>query len=215
MMFKNREEAGLLLADLLKDYIEEPENTIILAIPRGGVPVAYKIAEKLGIPFGMIIAKKITPPSDPEAAIGAATPDGTYMLSPYAYGYQPYIEEAIQKAISEAKEKLKKYANGKEPDVEGKTVIIVDDGIATGYTAMAAGKSVKERGAERVILAVPVCPVDSISRVKEVFDEVVCYHKVDTPFFAVGAYYQDFHQVEDYELFDYLKKAREKNLLIQ
>ncbi|WP_297457006.1 phosphoribosyltransferase family protein [Persephonella sp.] len=213
-MFKDREEAGLLLADLLKNYIDNPENTIILAIPRGGVPVAYKIAEKLGIPFGMIIAKKITPPDNPEAAIGAATPDGTYILSPYAYGY-PYIEEAIQKAINEARKKLEKYADGKEPDVEGKIVIIVDDGIATGYTAMAAGKSVKERGAQKVILAVPVCPVDSISRAREIFDEVICYHKVDTPFFAVGAYYQDFHQVQDYELFEYLQKAKEKNLLVQ
>ncbi|WP_029519869.1 phosphoribosyltransferase family protein [Persephonella sp. IF05-L8] len=213
-MFKDREEAGLLLADLLKEYIEEPENTVILAIPRGGVPVAYKIAEKLGIPFGMIIAKKITPPDNPEAAIGAATPDGTYILSPYAYGY-PYIEEAIQKAINEARKKLERYAGGKEPNLEGKTVIIVDDGIATGYTAMAAGKSAKERGAQKVILAVPVCPVDSILRVKEIFDDIVCYHKVDTPFFAVGAYYQDFHQIEDYELFEYLTKAKEKKLLAE
>ena len=212
-MFENREEAGELLGEELKKVVEDRENAVILAIPRGGVPVAYRISKKTGIPFGMVVAKKVTFPEDPEAAIGAAAPDGTYILSDYVAGSSPRVAAAVERAVQEAREKLDKYLGGKEPDVEDKTVIIVDDGIATGYTAMVAGMYAKKKGAKKVILAVPVCPSDSISKVKEIFDDIVCYHKVDSLFFAVGAYYRDFHQISDEELLDYLKKAKEEGLL--
>ena len=212
-MFRDREEAGKLLADEIKKVIEDKKDTVILAIPRGGVPVAYWVSKKLNIPFSMVVAKKITFPYEPEAAIGAATPDGTYMLADYLSESSYQVKEAIEKAVKEAKEKLSKYLGGKEPDIKGKTVIIVDDGIATGYTAMVAGKYAKNKGAKKVILAVPVCPSDSIGRASKVFDQVLCYHKVDSLFFAVGAYYQDFHQVSDEELSYYLKKAKEEGLL--
>ncbi|WP_457625958.1 phosphoribosyltransferase [Persephonella sp.] len=212
-MFENREEAGELLGEELKKVVEDKENAVILAIPRGGVPVAYRISKKTGIPFGMVVAKKVTFPEDPEAAIGAAAPDGTYILSDYVAESSPRVAAAVEKAVQEAREKLDKYLGGKESDVEDKTVIIVDDGIATGYTAMVAGMYAKKKGAKKVILAVPVCPSDSISKVKEVFNDIVCYHKVDSLFFAVGAYYRDFHQISDEELLDYLKKAKEEGLL--
>ena len=93
-------------------------------------------------------------------------------------------------------------------------VIIVDDGIATGYTAMVAGLYAKNKGARKIILAVPVCPEDSINRVKDIFDEVICYEKVDTPFFAVGAFYRDFHQVSDEEVKEYEEKALREGLFI-
>jgi len=211
-MFRDREEAGKLLAEELKKIIDK-KDTVILAIPRGGVPVAYWISKKLNLPFSMVVAKKITFPHEPEAAIGAAAPDGTYLLSDYVSENSYQVKEAIEKAVMEAKQKLSKYLGGKEPDIEGKTVIIVDDGIATGYTAMVAGKYAKNKGAKKVILAVPVCPSDSVGRTSRIFDQVLCYHKVDSLFFAVGAYYQDFHQVSDEELADYLKKAKEEGLL--
>ena len=212
-MFRDREEAGKLLTGEIKKVIEDKKETVILAIPRGGVPVAYWISKGLNIPFSMVVAKKITFPYEPEAAIGAAAPDGTYLLADYYSESSHQVKEAIEKAVKEAKEKLSKYLGGKEPDIKGKTVIIVDDGIATGYTAMVAGKYAKNKGAKKVILAVPVCPSDSIGRASKVFDQVLCYHKVDTLFFAVGAYYQDFHQVSDEELSHYLKKAKEEGLL--
>ncbi len=217
-IFENREEAGKLLGKLLAQYIEKlglsRDNTVILAIPRGGVPIAYYVSRETGIPFSLVITKKIAMPSNPEAAIGAIAPDGTFLLSSYAYYIPEYqLEEAKEEALKEAIKKQKKYLE-KEVNLEGKNVIIVDDGIATGYTAMVAGLYAKNKGAKKVILAVPVCPEDSISRVKDVFDEVICYEKVDTPFFAVGAFYRDFHQVEDDEVKMYEEKAREEGLFL-
>ena len=217
-IFENREEAGKLLGRLLSQYIEKldlsPNNTIILAIPRGGVPIAYYISKETGIPFSLVITKKIAMPSNPEAAIGAIAPDGTFMLSSYAYYLSDsQLEEAKRLALKEAIEKKQKYLK-KEPDLKDKNVIIVDDGIATGYTAMVAGMYAKNKGAKNVILAVPVCPEDSINRVKEVFDEIICYEKADTPFFAVGAFYKDFHQVSDEEVREYEEKAQKEGLFL-
>ncbi|WP_457622576.1 phosphoribosyltransferase [Persephonella sp.] len=213
MRFRNREEAGKLLAEKIKDLVENKEDVIILAIPRGGIPVAYNISRETGIPFYMVVTKKITPPYEPEAAIGAIAPDGTFMISSYAYLSEEELEKAKKRALEGVLEKLRKYAQGIEPDVKDKTVIVVDDGIATGYTAMVAGEYLKKKGAKKVILAVPVCPVDSIDRVKKVFDQVICYHKDSTPLFAVGMFYEDFHQVTDSEMFNYLKRAEEEGLL--
>ena len=217
-IFENREEAGKLLGRLLSQYIEKlglsPDDTIILAIPRGGVPIAYYISKETGIPFSLIVTKKIAMPSNPEAAIGAIAPDGTFMLSSYAYYLSDtQLEEAKKIALKEAIEKQRKYLK-REPDLKDKNVIIVDDGIATGYTAMVAGLYAKNKGARKVILAVPVCPEDSINRVKDIFDEVICYEKVDTPFFAVGAFYRDFHQVSDEEVKEYEEKALREGLFI-
>ncbi|WP_457643109.1 phosphoribosyltransferase [Persephonella sp.] len=212
-MFKNREEAGELLGRLLVEAVENKENAVILAIPRGGVPVAYYASKVSGIPFSMVVAKKITFPHEPEAAVGAATPDGSFILSERVPEDHPQVKEAIERAILEAKEKQAKYIGDKEPDIRGKTVVIVDDGVATGYTAVAAGMYAKNKGAEEIILAVPVCPSDSIHRLNRYFDRIICYHKVDTLFFAVGAFYQDFHQVSDSELQEYLKKAEEEGIL--
>jgi len=214
-MFRNREEAGELLGEVLSNIIQDKENTVLLAIPRGGVPVAYYAAKKSGIPFSMVVAKKITFPHQPETAIGAAAPDGSYILSDKIPEDHPVVRQAIERAIQEAREKLTKYLKGKEPDIKGKTVIIVDDGIATGYTAVVAGMYARNKGAKRVILAVPVCPYDSIQRIGRYFDDLICYHKIDAPFFAVGAYYQDFHQVSDAELYDFLRRAEEEGLLYQ
>ncbi len=216
-IFEDREEAGKLLGKYLKEKLDEfsidKNNAILLAIPRGGIPIAYHVSRETSIPFSLVITKKIAMPSDPEAAIGAIAPDGTYLLSTYAYYLPEYqLQQAKEIALKEAIKKQEKYLE-KEPDLEGKDVFIVDDGIATGYTAMVAGMYAKNKGARRVFLAVPVCPEDSIKRVKEVFDEVFCLEKVDTPFFAVGAFYKDFHQVEDEEVQYYLEKAKKENIL--
>ncbi|MCX7760148.1 MAG: phosphoribosyltransferase family protein [Hydrogenothermaceae bacterium] len=215
MIFRDREEAGKLLSKEVRKYNFDRDNSIILAIPRGGVPVAYQLSKELNIPFSLVITKKLAPLSDPEAAFGAIATDGSFVVDNELKRYMGISDDEFQivkeKALREAQEKEKKYLKTK-PELKGKDVIIVDDGIATGYTAIAAAKYVKKQGAKSVILAVPVCPSDSIHRVLQYFDDVICYHKVDSYFFAVGAFYEDFHQVEDSELFQIIKKAEEEGL---
>lgn len=219
MRFTNREEAGKLLAEQIKKELPDldKENTIILAIPRGGVPVAYQVAQELNIPFSLIVTKKLAPLSDPEAAFGAIATDGTYIVDSELMKYMGVSQEEFlivkQKALEEAIKKEKKYISTK-PNINGKDIVVIDDGIATGYTAIVAAMHLRKHGAKKVILAIPVCPADSAKRVLRYFDEIVCYHKVDSLYFAVGAYYMDFHQVEDDELFDIIQKAKEKGLYL-
>lgn len=216
MKFKNRKEAGKLLGEELNKHLtdEEKKNAVILAIPRGGVPVAYYVSKETGIPFNIVITKKITSPEEPEAALGAVAVDGSYIISDYAKRW--YSEEKLlqfkETAYKEALKRAKKYGY-KDIDLKGKTVIIIDDGVATGYTAMSAGMLAKKKNAKKAVIAVPVCPSDSIYRLKEVFDDVICFHRSDSPFFAVGAFYEDFHQVNDNEFFEYIEKAKKENLL--
>lgn len=216
MKFKDREEAGELLGEKIKHQITK-DKALILAIPRGGVPVAYQMSKILKIPFSLVITKKLAPISDPEAAFGAVATDGTFIVDEYLIRYMSITEEELklvkEKAMQEVKEKEKRYLS-KKPDVKDKTIIIVDDGMATGYTAIVAGLYIRKEGAKEIILAVPVCPSDSYVRAANYFDKVICYHKVDTTFFAVGAFYQDFHQIEDIKLFYIIQKAKEEGLYL-
>lgn len=215
-MFRDREEAGRLLGDLLKDYNFYKDNTVILAIPRGGVPIAYEVSKKLKIPFSLIITKKLAPLKEQEAAFGAIAPDGTKVVDETYMKYMGVshseLEIVRENALEEIKNRIIKYLNGKEPNIEGKDVIIVDDGIATGYTAIVASIYSKNKGANKVYLAVPVCPSDSILRVKKYFDNVFCYERSDSPFFAVGSFYQDFHQITDEEMFLIIEEAKKNEL---
>ncbi len=216
MMFENREEAGRKLGLYLSNKFFQKNNTIILAIPRGGVPVAYEMAKILKIPFSLVITKKLAPLKDPEAAFGAIAPDKSTVIDENYMKYMGVSETELnlikEKALKDMQERIVKYLKSKEPDIKDKDVIIVDDGIATGYTAIAAGIYAKNKGAKNVYLAVPVCPSDSISRVLKYFDDVFCLEKVDTLFFAVGAYYRDFHQISDEEMFSIIEKSKEERL---
>lgn len=216
-MFENREEAGRKLGlDLLKKFFNKG-NTVILAIPRGGVPVAYEMSKILKIPFSLIITKKLAPLKDPEAAFGAIAPDKSKIIDENYMKYMGVSETELnlieEKALRDIQERMVKYLKSKEPQLDGKDVIIVDDGIATGYTAIVAGIYAKNKGAKNVYLAVPVCPSDSISRVLKYFSDIFCLKKVDTLFFAVGSYYKDFHQISDEEMFSIIEKAKEEGLL--
>lgn len=220
MKFAGRQEAGKLLAEKIEKELPnlDKKNTIILTIPRGGVPVAYEVSKQLGIPFSLIVSKKLAPLSDPEAAFGAITTDGTYLIDAETMRYMGVSEDELtlikQKSIEEAITKEKKYLSSK-PNVEGKDIIVVDDGIATGYTAVVAAIYLKKHGAKKVFLAVPVCPYSSVKTVLKHFDDLVCYHKVESIYFAVGAYYVDFHQVEDEELFEIIQKAKSEGLYLE
>jgi len=207
MIFRDRFEAAEILADKLKDKIDE--DSVVIALPRGGVPIASVIAKKFNIPMDIYFVKKIPSPYNPEAAIGAVSEDGIKFVDERAKIMlnvaDQYIDEMVEKKKSEMKEKREIYKKEKI-DIKGKSVIIVDDGIATGASMFVAAKSLKEMGAKKVIIAAPVAPPEVVAKLKEVADDVIL---VQTPpdFMAVGQFYQDFHQLDDQEVIDLLKSA--------
>ncbi|TFF97951.1 MAG: phosphoribosyltransferase [Promethearchaeota archaeon] len=219
MKYKNRIEAGKILADKIKKTCSQYINEfIILAIPRGGLPVAYSVSEELNIPLHLVITKKLSHPTNPEIAIGAIAADGSYELNERIKYYgvtEDYLGEIKAFALKKVKNRIEKYCQGKQPDVKGKKVFVIDDGIATGYTALVAGKYLKNQGANLLILAIPVCPISSLERVKQVFDDLVCPIQSKSYSFSVGAFYDDFHQNTDEELYHYLEKAKKNNLLYE
>lgn len=219
MKYENRSKAGEKLAEVIKkSYKHLIDNAIICAIPRGGVPVAYSVADKLNIPFNLVITKKLSHPDNPEVAIGAIAPDGTYELNERVQFYGitgDKLDNIKNEALQKVENRIDKYIQDNLPKVKDKNVFVIDDGIATGFTAAVAGKYLKNQGANKVILAIPVCPKSSLSKVNDVFDDVICPSTIESYTFAVGAYYKDFHQNTDEELFDYIEKAKKNNLFFE
>jgi predicted phosphoribosyltransferase len=211
-MFRHREEAGKLLSELLKKYNIDKEKYCYFSHSKRGVPVAYEVSKKLGIPFSLVITKKLAPLREPEAVFGAIAPDSSQVIDEVYMKYMGVssseLEIVRENALKEIKNRIIKYLNGKELNLKGKDVIIIDDGIATGYTAIAASMYVKNKGNSNVYLVAAVCPTDSIPKVKKYFDDVFCYEKSYSPFFAVGAFYEDFHQVSDQEIFFIIEEAK-------
>lgn len=200
-MFQNRTDAGRRLAEALADRGVTAD--LVLGIPRGGVPVARAVADELDAPLDVVVASKIGAPNNPEVAIGAVASDGTLWRNDDlvdAVGVtEEYIERERERETEAARQKLRRYrGTDEQPDVDGKRVVVVDDGLATGATAIAALRQVRAAGAERVTLAVPVGSPRSIEQVRAEADEVVC---VEAPpqFGAVGQFYRSFEQVSDEE----------------
>lgn len=205
-MFANREEAGDLLALKLLDY--EEKDCIVLAIPRGGVVVARRVAKRLKAPLDLIIPRKIGAPQNPEFALGAVTLNGTVVMNPSAnhLGIPPdYIQREVKRQKEEIKRRMKEYRGDKPlPSVSAKIVILIDDGIATGSTVLAAIATLEKQRAKKIILAVPVAPPDTVKRLRRRVDQLIC---LETPelFYAVGQFYQDFTQTTDEEVIEILK----------
>ncbi|WP_123623989.1 phosphoribosyltransferase [Halorubrum sp. CSM-61] len=174
-MFKNRSEAGQQLADILDDH--DTEADIVLAIPRGGLPIGRIVADSLDVPFDIVSARKIGAPQNSELAVGAVASDGTVWLNESLIDEleleDTYLEDQIEHQRQAALDKIKRY-RGDRPPVEysGKTVLIVDDGVATGATTIACIRQIKNAGAERVILAIPVAPPDTIEKLQSEADEL-------------------------------------------
>ncbi len=211
MIFKNREEAGKLLAKTLKDYKER--DVVVLAIPRGGVVVGYYIAEELGCPLDVIIPRKLGAPLQPELAIGAVAENGTTVLNEdliYSMGIpQQYIQRKIREEVAEIRRRMSLYRSGREAiTVKDKIVILVDDGLATGATMKAAIKYVKKLGPKAIVVAVPVAPPDVVRNLGQEVDKVICLSTPE-PFFAIGQFYEEFEQVEDEEVIRLLSARRE------
>lgn len=198
-MFKTRTDAGHQLADVLDD--RDVHADIVVAVPRGGLPVGRVVADRLGVPLGIVAARKLGAPHNPELAVGAVAADGTVWLNDTlltSLGIEEtYLDEQITAERRAAAEMIERYLGDRVPlDYEGKTVLIVDDGVATGATTIACIRQMKDAGAERVILAVPVGPPDTIEQLRTEADEVIC---VESPphFAAVGQFYDSFGQVSD------------------
>ncbi len=210
-LLKNRVEAGKQLAQTLKTV---DKNAIVLAVPRGGVVVGYEVAATLGIPLDIIVTKKIGAPDNPELAVGAVAEDGTYILDEdvlrQVYAPSDYITAEVERQRQEIHRRLIRYrGNVPYPDLKNREVIIVDDGVATGSTLKAAIRLVRNKGARKIIVAVPVGPPDTIGELKKLADQVVVLLTPE-PFFAIGQFYADFDQTSDEEVIELLRQSREK-----
>lgn len=208
MFFTNRREAGVKLAGALEKY--KSEGTVVLGIPRGGVVAAAEVARILDAPLDIIVPRKIGAPHNPEVAIGAVTQDGTVIKDEQAIkllGLTDTQVDRIAKGVAEEiTRRVNVYRGGRQAlDLKGTTVIIIDDGIATGFTVQAALKSVRNMDPRQMILAVPVAPADTIKMLCSLVDDLVCLQAPDL-FYAVGQFYIDFDQTGDREVIDLLAK---------
>jgi putative phosphoribosyl transferase len=209
-MFKDRKDAGKKLANQLEKYQNKP-NTIVIGLPRGGVVVAFEVAQKLNLPLDIVAPRKISMPGSPEAAIGAITPDGNKVLDSEfisEFGIeQDYIDNEITKEIEEAKRRIKIYRKNKKPlNLAEKIVIVVDDGVATGSTIGAAIKSIRSQKPKKIIIAVPVAPHEFLEKIAPEVEEIACL-ETPTYFIAVGQAYDVFEQTSDDEVIDLMEKA--------
>jgi predicted phosphoribosyltransferase len=205
-MFHDRLQAGLLLAAKLKKY--KNDNGIVLAVPRGGVPVAYAVALELGFPVEVILTKKIAHPVNMEYAIGAASLTD-YFVIPHENVSEEYIQQELIGIRSRLKEMYERFMGDKVPEqLEGKTVIVIDDGIATGNTILGTVNILKKSKPGKIIIAVPVASQTAVWKLSKEVDEIVTVMSPEH-FYGVGAFYQDFTQVTDDEVMFYLDKLKE------
>lgn len=205
-MFTDRIEAGILLAAKLKKYKDEPG--IILAVPRGGIPVAYALATELDFPVEVVLTKKIGHPMNKEYAIGAASLTD-YFVEPHENVSDAYIQQELIRIRKRLREMYAKFMGEEKPaSLEGKTVIVIDDGIATGNTILSTIQVLRKSNPGKIIIAVPVAAQSAVDKISRVADEVIT---VITPhiFHGVGAFYKDFSQVSDEEVIFYLNRLKE------
>ncbi|HYM72665.1 MAG TPA: phosphoribosyltransferase [Stellaceae bacterium] len=212
-MFRNRTDAGRQLAEKLQHL--KGHHPVVLALPRGGVPVGFEIARALGAPLDIVLVRKIGVPWQPELALGAIT-DGddpeVFIDRNLATGLaisEDYIKKETARQLDELERRRRHYRAGRAPlDIAGRTAIVVDDGIATGATMRVALQATRRRNPARLVLATPVAAAETIARLRPEADEVVC---VDTPdgLGAIGFCYHDFRQVSDAEVVAILARAGE------
>lgn len=197
-MFKDRLDAARQLSKALKKY--EGQNPLILAIPRGAVPMSAWIADVLHGQMDVVLVRKLRAPLQPEVAIGAVDETGRAYLSPCAatLGIDPqYVKDEIKLQMQTLKARRRQYSRIRAPiPVQGRVVIVVDDGLATGATMMSALKAVRQHHPQRLVCAIPVASPDALSKIKPLADETVCLHAPED-FMAVAQFYQQFPQVDD------------------
>lgn len=202
VLFRNRAEAGSKLAGALLEF--KGKDVVVLGIPRGGVVVANEVAKALGASLDIVVTRKIEAPGEPEYALGAVTQEGDVIMDRQAaesLGASPaYLDDQVRKKKEEVKERMERLrGDAPYPSLEGKVVVIVDDGIATGSSVSAAVMSVKKRKPKEVVVAIPVAPADAVEMLAAEGTRVVCL-ETPGPFLAIGEFYGDFDQVEDLEV---------------
>ena len=207
MIFADRREAGERLAQALRHL--EP-NALVLAIPRGGVIVGDVVARELGVPLDVVVPRKVGAPGNPELAIGAVAPGirvlDTRMVRALGVS-ERYLEREIATQEAEIDRRQQAYRGGRPSQpVSGRVAVVVDDGVATGSTAVAAVRWARAQGAQRVVLAVPVAPPQTIDRLRAEADEVVAL-ETPQPFLAVGEWYRDFDQTTDEQVVSALARS--------
>ena len=208
--FPDRAEAGRFLATKLSKYSGR-DDVIVLGLPRGGVPVAYEVARALRVPLDVFIVRKLGVPGFEELAVGAIASGGVRVLNEDVARALPNADEIIEavtkQETAEVERREQKYRDGRPaPEIQGKTAILTDDGLATGATMRAAVKALRQRGAAKIVVAVPVGPLDTCKEFEEEADEVVCASAPEF-FQAVGQYYEDFSQTSDEEVRQLLASA--------
>ena len=210
MRFKDRSDAGKQLAKQLMQYKNNP-NAIIIGLPRGGVVTAFEVARALELPLDIVVPRKIGAPGDPELAVGALTEDGIAIFNEDLMKALGLTEDDVKHIIdAEKKEAIRRltlYRGDRAPlNLEDKIVILIDDGIATGATMRAAIASAQKKGAQKIVVAVPVSPPQVIERIKKEVDEIICL-QIPEFFWGVGAFYDVFAQTEDEEVIALMKKS--------
>jgi putative phosphoribosyl transferase len=209
-VFPNRTEAGRQLAESLLKYVGRPD-VIVLGLPRGGVPVAYEVAKRLRAPLDVFIVRKLGVPGFEELAAGAIASGGVRVLNEDVMRAIPHADEAIEAVTARETAELERreqiHRKGRPPpELRDRIVILVDDGLATGATMRAAVKALRQGGAARIVVAVPVGPPDTCRELEEEADEMIC---LSTPEFfqAVGQYYEDFSQTSDEDVRELLARG--------
>jgi predicted phosphoribosyltransferase len=213
-VFRNREDAGQKLAARLKVY--KDQHPVILALPRGGVPVAAEVAAALDAPLDLVLVRKIGVPWQPELAMGAVVDGGAPLVVRnedvvrMAGVSSEVFHHVCEEELAEIERRRQRYLGRRSRiEVAGRTVIVVDDGIATGATTRAALRATRMRHPKRLILAVPVAPVEAATAMRKEADEVICLEEHEN-FGAIGFYYADFRQIEDQEVIALLARFPEK-----
>jgi putative phosphoribosyl transferase len=211
--FKDRQQAGALLAQRLGKYAGHPEG-LVLALPRGGVPIGFAIATALGLPLNVFMVGKLSAPGQKEFAIGAIAIGGQHIIHTEVVAElgvpKMVIDEIIHHKLEELTQREKLYRADHPPlKIEGQVVILVDDGLATGLTMLVAIESLRQAKPARIVVAVPVSPKESFDRINVEVDELVCLVVPDV-FYAVGQWYDDFAQVSDDEVMELLGNAAQR-----
>jgi len=206
--FRDRVDAGRQLAQKLMQYKNDP-NAIVLGLPRGGVPVAAEVADALKLPLDIVVTRKIGAPFNEELAVGALTQDGDVIWNETIMQMNQLtpedLSDTIAKETKEAQRRLQLYRPGRGPlELKGKTVLLIDDGIATGATMLAAIKYVKDAGARTIIVGSPIATPDTLEKITPLVDEVVCL-LIPKIFLGISAFYREFGQTSDEQVIEIMQ----------
>lgn len=210
MVFVDRREAGRFLARALKRYSDQPD-VLVLALPRGGVPVGFEVAQALNVPFDVFLVRKLGLPGHEELAMGAIASGGVIVLNDEVVRAFQIPRKVIEGVVTEEKKELERRertyrGNRPTPNVRGRSVILIDDGLATGSTMRAAVAALRQKSPARIVVAVPVGSPEICAEFQDEADEAICALSPD-PFYAVGTWYRDFSQTTDEEVRDLLEQA--------